>query len=58
MAYFIDQDILEITEREVNRAASYYEGKKQTQALVLNPEQSKAVKQLFLNLGKNQSPSY
>ena len=34
VAYFIDQGILEITEREVNRAASYYEGKNKPSALV------------------------
>ncbi len=56
VAYFIDQDVLEITEREVNRAASYYEGKKQTRALVLNPEQSKAVKTVVSKLGKESKP--
>ena len=42
VAYFIDQGVLEITEREVNRAAAYYEGKEQTQALLLNSEQAKS----------------
>ncbi len=53
MAYFIDQGVLEITEREVNRAASYYEGKKQSQALLLNTEQSKAVETVVSQIGKN-----
>ena len=53
MAYFIDQGVLEITEREVNRAAAYYEGKEQSQALLLNTEQSKAVETVVSQLGKN-----
>lgn len=56
VAYFIEQGVIEITEREVNRAASYYEGKKQTRALVLNPEQSKAVKTVVSKLGKESKP--
>ena len=56
VAYFIDQGVLEITEREVNRAAAYYEGKEQTQALVLNPEQSKAVETVVSQIGKESKP--
>ena len=57
VAYFIDQGVLDIIEREVNRAAAYYEGKEQTQALVLNPEQSKAVETVVSKIGK-KSVSY
>ena len=52
VAYFIDQGVLEITEREVNRAAAYYEGKEQTQALLLNSEQAKAVETVVSQIGK------
>ena len=58
VAYFIDQGVLEITEREVNRAAAYYEGKEQTQALLLNSEQAKAVETVVSQIGKHQSLFY
>ena len=56
VAYFIDQGVLEITEREVNRAAAYYEGKEQSQALLLNTEQSKAVETVVSQFGKTSNP--
>ena len=56
VAYFIDQGVLEITEREVNRAAAYYEGKEQTQALLLNSEQAKAVETVVSQIGKASKP--
>lgn len=56
VAYFIDQGVLEITEREVNRAAAYYEGKEQTQALHLNSEQAKAVETVVSQIGKTSKP--
>ena len=56
VAYFIDQGVLEITEREVNRAAAYYEGKEQTQALLLNSEQAKAVETVVSQIGKTSKP--
>lgn len=56
VAYFIDQGVLEITEREVNRAAEYYEGKEQTQALHLNSEQAKAVETVVSQIGKTSKP--
>ena len=58
VAYFIDQGVLEITEREVNRAAAYYEGKEQTQALLLNSEQAKAVETVVSQIGKTSKPFY
>ena len=58
MAYFIDQGVLEITEREVNRAAAYYEGKGQTQALLLNSEQAKAVETVVSQIGKTSKPFF
>ena len=56
VAYFIEQGVLEITEREVNRAAAYYEGKEQTQALLLNSEQAKAVETVVSQIGKTSKP--
>ena len=56
VAYFIEQGVLEITEREVNRAAAYYEGKEQTQALLLNSEQAKAVEKVVSQIGKTSKP--
>ena len=58
VAYFIEQGVLEITEREVNRAAAYYEGKEQTQALLLNSEQVKAVETVVSQIGKTSKPFY
>ena len=56
VAYFIDQGVLEITEREVNRAAAYYEGKEQTQALLLNSEQAKSCRNSSFSVWENIKP--
>ena len=56
VAYFIEQGVIEITEREVNRAAAYYEGKEQTKALFLNSEQAKAVETVVSQIGKTSKP--
>ncbi len=48
--------VMRLVEREVNRAAAYYEGKEQTQALLLNSEQAKAVETVVSQIGKTSKP--
>ena len=56
VAYFIDRDILEITEREVNRAASYYEGEKTNPSFSLKSRTIKGCKTVVSKLGKESKP--
>ena len=56
VAYFVEQGALKVSEREVNRAAQYFEGKKQSQALILNQEQARAVEAVVSQIGKTSTP--
>ena len=56
VAYFVEQGALKVSEREIDRAAQYFEGKKQSQALILNQEQARAVEAVVSQIGKTSTP--
>lgn len=56
--YFIEKNALEIEEKEVNRAASYFENQGQESALVLNEEQALAVQLITEKIGQKEVPPF
>lgn len=56
--YFIEKNALEIEEKEVNRAASYFENQRQESALVLNEEQALAVQLITEKIGQKEVPPF
>ena len=54
--YFIDQDLIEIEEKEVSRTAEYFDRERQDKKLVLNEEQQFAVTEITKNIGKKSRP--
>lgn len=54
--YFIDQDLIEIEEKEVSRTAEYFDRERQDKKLVLNEEQQFAVTEITKNIGKKSCP--
>ncbi|PMR92171.1 primosomal protein N' [Streptococcus intermedius] len=54
--YFIEQDVLQVIEKEVSRSETYFENVSATSALVLNEEQKVAVQAITQQIGHTGNP--
>lgn len=54
--YFIEQDVLQVIEKEVSRSETYFENVSATSALVLNEEQKGAVQAITQQIGHTGKP--
>ena len=54
--YFIEQDVLQVIEKEVSRSETYFENVSATSALVLNEEQKVAVQAITQQIGHTGKP--
>lgn len=54
--YFIEQDVLQVIEKEVSRSETYFENISATSALVLNEEQKVAVQAITQQIGHTGKP--